>query len=84
MHTICTDFTSKVRIFSKICNVFNNIKRENQPFNWLVFSSFSFEPRVGLEPTTFSLRMKIKNRINVLALGYCNVLKFVKSKNSQK
>ena len=54
LHTFCTHFSSKVGIFSEICNMFKNIKRESQPFKWLTFSSFNFEPRVGLEPTTFS------------------------------
>ena len=58
LQTISTDFTSKVGIIFEIYNMFHNTKRENQPYNWLVFSVFSFEPRVGLEPTTFSLRMK--------------------------
>ncbi len=58
MQTIRTDFASKVGTIFEIYNMFHNTKREKQPYNRLVFSAFYFEPRVGLEPTTFSLRMK--------------------------
>lgn len=40
MQTIRTDFASKVGIIFEIYNMFHNTKRENQPYNWLVFSVF--------------------------------------------
>lgn len=68
MHGICTDFTSKVRIFSKICNVFNNIKRENQPSNWLVFYVLALSREWDSNPRPFRYEIKTTN-YNILIIS---------------
>ena len=53
LQTICTDFTSKVGIFFEIYNMFHNTKRENQPYNWLVFSVFLLSREWDSNPRPF-------------------------------
>ena len=53
MQTIRTDFASKVGTIFEIYNMFHNTKRENQPYNWLVFSVFLLSREWDSNPRPF-------------------------------
>ncbi len=44
--------------FTDYLTIFNKTKKLSQLVNWLNFNVLLFEPQDGLEPSTFSLRMK--------------------------
>ena len=63
LHAFCTHFCPKLAYFGQFSTYFrlNLTQKRQQPnyvSDWLL-AFYDFEPRVGLEPTTFSLRREL-------------------------